>query len=64
LISFLIDLLVAALILGFVFWGVKLMPFIPPPFDQVLKGLAAVILSIWLLSILLRLGRHHGILHH
>ena len=55
MISVLITLLVICLIFGVVWWILTLIP-LPPPIVNIVKVILALILLIWLISVLLPLG--------
>lgn len=51
-----VTLLIALLVLGFLAWAIGFLPFIAPPFKQIIRGVllfvAVILLLFWVLGLL------------
>jgi hypothetical protein len=61
MISILITLLVLVLVVGVIFWILSLLP-IPAPWSNIARAIIALIVLIYLISMLLPYAGPHGLL--
>jgi hypothetical protein len=57
MLSLLVSLLIACLIFGLIWWVVTLIP-LPPPFANIVRAVIAIILVIWMISLLIPFSSH------